>query len=173
MGCSVQRLRVTCGHGRFHIGQQAGLVLAVHDHQLGQQILIVAQVGQHLLPVEYRAAWRGGFGDWRRGRVIVAGMVDQDLDQVRGMYGLGQVAVHAGLQAALPVALHGVGGHGDDRGMGHACRFPFADHGGGLEAAHHRHLHVHQDDVEAACRVERQRLLTVVGHLHVVAQLGQ
>ena len=31
---------------------------------------------------------------------------------------LGDVGVHAGLQATFPVALEGVGGHGDDRGMG-------------------------------------------------------
>ena len=62
---------------------------------------------------------------------------------------LGDVAVHAGRQAALAVALHGVGGHGDDR----ACAGPSpasrrADRGRRLEAVHLRHLHVHQHQVE-------------------------
>ena len=63
-----------------------------------------------------------------------------------------------GRQAALAVALHGVGRQGDDRDVPAGRRSRRADGGGRLEAVHLGHLHVHQDQVErlAASRaVER------------------
>ena len=89
------------------------------------------------------------------------------------MHRLRQVAVHAGGEAALPVALHGVGGHRHDGGARMAGGLALADARGGLEAAHHRHLHVHQDDVEVAAGVEGEGLLAVVGHLDLVTQFAQ
>src|SRR5579864_764808 len=59
---------------------------------------------------------------------------------------LGDVVGCAGVDALLPVALHGPGGDGDDGQpgvLGHA-----ADGAGGLVAVHPRHHHVHQDEVD-------------------------
>ena len=58
----------------------------------------------------------------RSGRVSLAGRRRSRGPARRALDRLGDVAVHAGRQAALAVALHGVGGHGDDR----QCRPPAA-----------------------------------------------
>ena len=70
-------------------------------------------------------------------------------EEGRDLERLGDVPVHPGFEAALAVALHGVGRHGDDRDV-LTARGPLAlaDRGGGLEAVHLRHLHVHEDQVE-------------------------
>ena len=61
------------------------------------------------------------------------------------MDGLGQVVLHARIQAALAVAFHGVGGHGDD---GQVVEPGFlADGSGGGQAIHFGHLDVHQHQV--------------------------
>ena len=39
----------------------------------------------------------------------------QDAEQLVGVDRLGDVIVHAGFEAQLPIGGHGVGGHGDDR----------------------------------------------------------
>lgn len=57
--------------------------------------------------------------------------------------GLGDVVVHAGLEANVAVPLHGVGGHRDDPDAG-ALR---AQAAGGFVAVHLGHLAVHEDDV--------------------------
>jgi len=65
------------------------------------------------------------------------------------LIGLGEVGIHAGGQTALAVALHRMGrqrDHGQraSRGrVGCPARFQGAEGGGGLEAAHLGHLHVH------------------------------
>ena len=60
--------------------------------------------------------------------------------------------------------------------IGDACRVAClrcADGGGGLEAVHLGHLHVHQHQVERLLLQGGQRLLAVVGHDHRVAVLLQ
>ncbi len=66
-----------------------------------------------------------------------------------GLHGFHDVAVHAGLQTAVAVALHGVGGHGDD-GQMLGVRLPPADLGGGFQTVHLGHLDIHQDEIEGA-----------------------
>ena len=79
---------------------------------------------------------------------------DQPIDVDR----LREVAVHAGLQAALAVALHRVRGQRDDRHVRAGRALALADGRRGLEAAHDRHLHVHDDDVERrSWRLPRRR----------------
>ena len=56
-----------------------------------------------------------------------------------------EVVVHAGIEAVLAVARHGVGRHGDDVwAFGGVAR---TDLPGRFQAVHLRHLHVHQDDI--------------------------
>ena len=58
--------------------------------------------------------------------------------------------VHAGFLALCISSREGIGGHGKD-GDGFAQRvFAVADAAGGLQAVHHRHLHVHQNHVVLA-----------------------
>ena len=57
------------------------------------------------------------------------------------------------VEAAFAVALHRVRGHRDDRqARGVALGLERADRRGRLEAAHLRHLDVHQHDVERLVR---------------------
>ena len=86
---------------------------------------------------------------------------------------LGEIIVHAGLQAAIPVALHGVGGHGDDRRPGPAVGLAVPNRPGRLEAIHDRHLNIHQHDVERFAIHRRKRLLPVTNNGHMVSQFLQ
>ena len=53
---------------------------------------------------------------------------------------LAHVVVHAGLEAALAVALHGARGHRDDRHVRAGRRLDLADRARRVIAAEHRHL---------------------------------
>src|ERR1700722_19870114 len=72
----------------------------------------------------------------------------QDFDQLRGRNRLREVAVHSRSQAALPVTLHGVCRHSDNRQMVTGVSFSSPDDGGGLESVHLGHLYVHQHYIE-------------------------
>ncbi len=127
--------------------------LDVDDRRLGQRRLRLPgrrhRVGAFLQPAGERAAQR--------------------TDRVR----LGEEAVHAGLQAGLLVARHGVGRERDDRHAGLARVRKGTDGGGGLKAIHHRHLAVHQHQVEARIAHLRHRLGTVDGQHPFLAKLVQ
>src|ERR1019366_3091931 len=64
------------------------------------------------------------------------------------------VAVHSGRQAAVSIASHGVGRHGDDGSATVAWVAPFggflapANLSDSLKAIHHGHLDIHEDDVK-------------------------
>ena len=94
------------------------------------------------------------------------GQALQDLEELLGPERLGDVAVHARRQAAFPVALQGVGGHGDDRGMGAGARLAGPDRGGRLEPVHLRHLHVHQHGIERRAVVQGVERLAAVADDH-------
>jgi hypothetical protein len=86
--------------------------------------------------------------------------------------GLAQVVVHAHLEARLPVALHGVGGERDDRRAAgrRIGGLAGADLPRGAEAVHHRHLAVHEDQVEALLRERAHPLGAVRDGAHLAAQ---
>jgi hypothetical protein len=73
-------------------------------------------------------------------------MSQDGLDQALHDDGLGDMVVHAGIDAALAFLRHGMGGHGDDGQVGKAGIG--TDPVGGLKAVHLGHLQVHQDHVE-------------------------
>jgi hypothetical protein len=93
--------------------------------------------------------------------------------ELGGGVGLGEVVVHAGGEALVAVALHGVGGQGDHRQVVAALALPGAQQRGGLVAVHHRHLAVHQDGVEGLRGRQREGFLAVLGDGHREAQLLQ
>ncbi len=87
---------------------------------------------------------------------------------------LGDVVVHAFLQAALPFLGHRMGGHGDDRQA--VVALVGADSDGRLVAVHDRHLHVHQHDIERGRVTFRDfldRLAAVVDDFDLSIDLGQ
>ncbi len=86
---------------------------------------------------------------------------------------LGDIAVHARLQAALPIALDGVGSHRDDRDVPACPPLSLADAGRRLEAIHLGHLHVHQDQVEGLLLPGGEGLLAIAGDVHRVPALLQ
>ena len=61
----------------------------------------------------------------------------------------GDIAVHAGAQTLFPVPFHGARRHRNDRDVAARETFPCADDGGSGEAAHFRHLHIHQNHIES------------------------
>ena len=62
------------------------------------------------------------------------------------VHGFGNIIIHAGGQTHFAVALHRVGGHGNDPRVGQfPLQFKLADHSRGLVAVQLRHLAIHQD----------------------------
>src|SRR6185295_6999652 len=100
-------------------------------------------------------------------------MTLDDLEELVRLNRLRQIRVHPRRQAAQVVALHRMGGHGDDREMKPGDVFPFANDRRAVEAAHLRHLHIHEHAAERRCGViqDRERLLPVVRHHHRVPAL--
>ncbi len=96
------------------------------------------------------------------------------LVQSLGLDGLGDQVVHAGLQIFPDLMGHGVGGQRHDRGS-RAAFGPFAgaDHGRGGGPVHHRHLHVHQDQVPGLPLPGLNRLPSIGDHHRLDANLGQ
>src|SRR5690349_8620997 len=86
---------------------------------------------------------------------------------------LGQIVVHAGLNAAFAVALERMGGDADDRYMASAAGFCVPDRRRRLEAAHFRHRHVHQDDAWVHFVERRERQPTVGNDLETVVRLAE
>ncbi|MDV7399366.1 hypothetical protein RZS08_48590, partial [Arthrospira platensis SPKY1] len=76
-----------------------------------------------------------------------------------GIDRLGEVVIHASTQTLLAAAGHGVGGHGDDR-QGTQSRIA-ADHARGLKSVQHRHLDVHQDQIDAIAGQALDRLTSI------------
>ena len=85
---------------------------------------------------------------------------------------LGQVAIHAGRQALLTVALHGMGGHGDDR-RPLSLAFSGTDHPGRFQTVQVRHLHVHQHHIEVLLTDHFECLKAVLSDFDAVAALTQ
>ncbi len=56
--------------------------------------------------------------------------------------GFGDIVIHAGFEAKIPIAFHGAGGHGDDGQIRQLQLSP--DQASGFDAIHFRHLYVHQ-----------------------------
>ena len=123
VGGPAQADGVAAGGGGAGVVQPRRRVGQKHDRQLTQQFLVAADAGQRDLGVEDgRRTYRLGHGvilpfAWRRlrSRPVAAGQIRQGLVQVVESDGFGEVAVHAGFEAALAVALHGVGRQRDDR----------------------------------------------------------
>ena len=91
---------------------------------------------------------------------------EQQLDIDR----LGDIVGRAGIEALLPVALHRLGGHRDQRQIGKLR--PLADLLHGLVAVHFRHHDVDQRDIDARRLLEDEdAVLSPLGveHLHIVA----
>ncbi|CAE7229328.1 bsn, partial [Symbiodinium necroappetens] len=92
--------------------------------------------------------------------------VADGFEERRAGDGLGEVAVAAGVEAALALAVHGVRGDGDD---GECVASP-AQLAGGLVAVELGHLHVHEDDVER--RLAAGALFESLDRLEAVAREG-
>ena len=92
---------------------------------------------------------------------------------VRGE-GLRHVVVEAGLQALYDVVLPLTGGEHDDRELGHLGVGAVPDAPGELQARHPGHQAVGDDEVRDEPVLQKaQRLLTVLGLGHIVAEAGE
>jgi len=82
---------------------------------------------------------------------------------------LGQIVIHARLEALLLIARHDMGGNGNDRHMLAGGLFKLPDGGGCLKAVHPRHLYIHQDKINLLALENGHGLLAIAGYLHLVA----
>jgi len=81
---------------------------------------------------------------------------------------LADVVVHAGRQAFLLVAFHGMGGHGDDRDVASRHLLALANGRARLQSVHVRHFDIHQHEVEDGLLQKGQGLPAVGGAGHLV-----
>ena len=183
MGGTLDQLGVAGRDALFERTHPAGDLGLEHLDQFAEQVGVAAATAHRLVQVEFLrhgiALFRGG----GRGRGFALGPVGQEvrgerlqglfdgLEQVAGADRLGDVAVHPGLEALLAVALHGVGGQGDDGQMQAGRLFLEADRLRRLEAAQFGHLHVHEDEVERLPLQRLERLEAVVRDADGVARL--
>ena len=84
---------------------------------------------------------------------------------------LAEIVVHADVQHPLAIALKGRRGQGDDGEV--PAPVGGANRGGGLQAIHHRHVQVHQHQVEGPRLEFVQGFAPMVGHLDAQAHLAQ
>lgn len=80
--------------------------------------------------------------------------------------------VHPGSEAAFAITGHDVGRHRQDRGV-LSDVFPLAQQPGGGQAIHHRHLHVHQDQVVVGLGHHLQRDGAIAGDADISADRPQ
>ena len=130
-----------------HETAQQGEIQRVAPHRLAQsgRGIETGNVGQAARR-EDRGSGTGR--DHRGGAGRSAARTDPALQlapQVVRVDRLGDVVVHAGVDAAFAIAAHRVGGHRDD-GQFTPVR-QAADRAGRRDAVHDRHLHVHEHDV--------------------------
>ena len=94
----------------------------------------------------------------RRTGTIAREQATEDLRKLGDSQRLGDVFVHSGRQALLPVTLHRVRGHRDDRDV-LAAAFAAADRLDGLVSVYLGHLAVHQHDrvIAASAHLDRRQ----------------
>ena len=95
------------------------------------------------------------------------------IQQRGGRDRLGDVAVHAGGEAGLVVAAHGVGGDRHDRHAGKPRVGRAPDPPRRLQPVHHRHLHVHEHEIVRFGLKRLERLLAVADHVDPVPRPAQ
>ena len=93
---------------------------------------------------------------------------------------LGDVIVHPSLQATLAITRHGIGGHGDDihltKIIGNHPATPHLarpDRFCCFNTVHHRHLHIHEDQIKMTVLKALHGFSTVIGQRHETPALFQ
>ncbi len=139
---------------------QQGTVGQEQHGQFLQQVGVAIEPLQGGAPVQHQL---------RRLRPVAG----QHPGQGRAVDRLGQVIVHARLQAAFAVARHGARRHGDDGYVATPVQLAVAELARGGQPVQARHLHIHQDQVVGFARRAFEHGQAIVGQRHAVAQLFQ
>ncbi len=106
--------------------------------------------------------------DSRAGELIGSRALQRS-NQLRRADRLADIVVHARRETQLAVALHGVGGHGNDpRSL--FGRPVLVDTARGLQAVELGHLHIHQHNIVVLAGQRVEHLQTVASHIRAVAQ---
>ena len=184
MQLPAQRIALAALQLANELARQTAQIGGEAAQRAAVDLALAAQAGQRPVDVDASGQRRGPHGGrQRRGRgrgrllarpcagshVRTTGQPPQDGHQMVQIEGLADVVVHADRQAGLAVGGHDIGGHRDN-GQRQLLQV-LADAGGRGIAVHHRHLQVHQHDVER--RIGRRHRLNreqaVVGQLHLRA----
>ncbi|MNG99105.1 hypothetical protein D3C79_582680 [compost metagenome] len=162
---------------RLQVVAEQGHVLAMLAGEVAQQgdvfVLIALQCRQPLLQVQPVEALQVGEGACLHvvGQRLMLGLHHpvarqpalQRLKQLGRGDGFGDEIVHAGRFTCLSVFLKGTRRQGEDRKQLPAGQG--ADGARGIVTIHHRHLYVHQDEIEGVLADALQRLLAIDGGL--------
>ena len=158
MGQAGKSLEVSVLQSLNHLGNHPGQIFNVASYDLhkfgvsGQLRLDLSGSKRFL---DLLGACRCGFlGRGRRKQVF-----SYPLQELALAYGLGQVVGAAGLQAALDVSLHGLGGKGNNGGVGVVGYFP--NQLCSFESVNARHLDIQDDKAKAIFSGQVHRLGSV------------
>jgi len=146
-----QRITVAFVKRAFDAAERRWRILSEQVDHFLQQLPIAAGVRQCGLFVERRGARGRGLAPGVGGSRAIAAKLLDGCDQVIDFDWFGQIPVHAGRKTSLTITSHRMCGQGDDRQVHVAAAFPFANLVRCLEAAHLRHLQVHEHNVKAGC----------------------
>ena len=92
----------------------------------------------------------------------------ENLNQIIDTDGFGNVIVHPGFQALLPVATHGIGGHGND--VGSFDCFIVENNAGSFISIHFRHLNIHENQIVIFTLERIQHLQSIGCDIHLISK---
>src|SRR6267154_34046 len=95
----------------------------------------------------------------------------KDLVEFLSPDGLGKIPVHAGIEASFVIALHRVGGQGDNRLVFAVRLLSFTNREGCLNSVYLRHLYIHENQIVALVFECIERLAPILGHYDAVSPL--
>ena len=142
-------------------------VLEEQPNDVGHQFVVAGE------PVPQRVLVERDRGRRPPSAAAAVAVLFDDGEQHRRIDRLREIAVHAGGQAPLAIAVHRVRRHGDDADVLARDALAHANRDGRVESAHDRHLQIHQHQVEGLALEPGQGLAAVLGDRHVMAAAGQ
>ncbi len=95
----------------------------------------------------------------------------EHVEQLLAFDRFGEIGIHTGVEAPLPIHRECVSRDRDDRCIGAPSPLGLTNRLGGCQAVHVWHLHIHENDIKTifGCLPDRNCLLSVIGDRHAMS----